>query len=241
MPDITDMSNPTPEEDRAVLLEAVAEHASEMYSLWRADCPVPLRDAHLLLDVKALRQIILSCTIKVRQKSNARSFLRDYRGKYMMPAFPVLLPQMREWVFGELQEGTLIASAIEPDRFITCKRVDIPADRVGPLELDFENCRATIDRKLVAVDMVVRRTHSHSPEMPPAKVSDANAWRWFDTWIRKCASESRVPSQEDDWIAAKNALGSGISRLRVRELRKKHAPTEWRREGAGRPKKESAT
>ena len=246
-----------------LLLRAHAHRYAEAMGPYRADHPVPLREAHRLLDTRMRREAILPCLHDIERRSGAAP-RRGTRGRFAMPSIAALLPWFRRWVLGELLEGRLIASMCLPDG----RRVDVPAERWGHLIPHWNQDEARYaDGEVVAREIVVRRQGEAlsvplpmelpraAPEQPavakrkrqkptrsrPAPVSDATLKSWYMNRMKDCRREWRVPSQREDEEDAKTEFGSRVSRERVRNMREELAPPEWqergrRRKGSGRRK-----
>lgn len=67
--------------------------------------------------------------------------------------------------------------------------------------------------------------------LPRPRPPIANVEAWYrESYRPKCKAEGIIPSREDDWIEALNALPN-VSREQVRQARRKYAPDEWTKPG----------
>jgi hypothetical protein len=244
--------------DRLLLRTHAHRHAEAM-APYRADHPVPLREAHRLLDLRMRREATLACVHDIERRSGEPPH-RGRRGRFAMPSIRVALPWFRRWVLGELIEGRLVANMCLADG----RRVDVDAARWAYLIPHWNHDRAAYaDGEIVAREIVVRRqgdaltvplpmelplepapagaTRKRPAKSKPASVSDATLKSWYMNCMKDSRREWRVPSQGDDEDDAKTAFGSRVTRERVRNMRKECAPPEWqesgrRRKGSGRRK-----
>ena len=60
---------------------------------------------------------------------------------------------------------------------------------------------------------------------------------WYKQRIQHWSQSQTPPSANQDWDDAKRELSASITRDRVRELRRDHAPEEWTKRGRRSPKK----
>jgi hypothetical protein len=83
-----------------------------------------------------------------------------------------------------------------------------------------------------------RSTTDHEASIKAAqqgrKPSEARAERWYQKRVDEWNPARFPPSEHDDVLAAKHSL-PGISRERIRKLRRSFAPQDWKKRG--RPKK----
>jgi hypothetical protein len=61
--------------------------------------------------------------------------------------------------------------------------------------------------------------------------SKRNLETWYIQWVSQNIASKVIPSRDDDWKAAKAALGDGVPRDIVRGLRNRRAPASWRQHG----------
>jgi len=71
-----------------------------------------------------------------------------------------------------------------------------------------------------------------------APYSEAKLRAWYEERVKTWPQGTQGPSRDGDWAAAKLALGDGVPRDTVWNLRREMAPEEWKR--GGRPKSDDA-
>ena len=78
-----------------------------------------------------------------------------------------------------------------------------------------------------------------SAERMAGRYSGAEAEAWYESWIRGNTEKGEIPTRDDDWAAAKDALGDGVPRDPIWELRRRKAPSSWQKKGRRKSADES--
>ena len=108
----------------------------------------------------------------------------------------------------------------------------IAADRWRTLVPDFEKSSATGPGVVVGGVLVFQtRPKPAAAGAAPRQVAQRKLRVWYIRWIQTNLADGKQPSREVEWAAARDALGTSVSRERLRELRRELAPEEWRRLG----------
>jgi hypothetical protein len=85
----------------------------------------------------------------------------------------------------------------------------------------------------------VDETGIRTRTLPRPKLPAADARKWYVEYVQKCEKAGTEPSEQADWTEAKLKFGDKIRRNQVRDLRRKFAPTAWRKQGR-RPSKDNS-
>jgi hypothetical protein len=72
---------------------------------------------------------------------------------------------------------------------------------------------------------------SAAADRSAGQFSSSGLAAWYESWVADNTARGTIPSRDEEWEAAKAALGESVPRDRVRELRKTLAPSSWRRKG----------
>jgi hypothetical protein len=147
-----------------------------------------------------------------------------------------LRERLRAELLDKLRRGELTATGYDTRAAIDAQRVVIPRDRWRTLEPDFEQSAARAGH-LAVVGILVFEGWPEEPRRPDrrtGKVALGGLPEWYRAWIRENDERGFIPTREDDLKAARKALGPGVPRDVLREVRAELAPLAWRQRGRRR-------
>ncbi len=107
-------------------------------------------------------------------------------------------------------------------------------DRDGHFHPNYLTGEVRIERE--SFDTLLGKV-AQPPSQPEAKTpstrkfSEAKLQAWYKGYIDECKTAEKIPSRENDLIAARDALGDGVPREAVREARRQFAPDDWKEQG----------
>lgn len=132
----------------------------------------------------------------------------------------------------KLRRGVLTAFGYDSRAAIDAPPVTIPADRWRVLTPDFGESSATASGFTITGILVIEgMRQSAMPDRTAGTVATAKLASWYRQWVAQNAASGTIPTRDQDWAAAKAALGNGVPRDAVRHLRRHMAPDDWRRQG----------
>jgi hypothetical protein len=132
----------------------------------------------------------------------------------------------------QLRSGQLVATGYASTAPLDAPAARIVADRWRTLTPDFTASEASGPGGLVISGLLVFKAGHDKREVRPKPAFSAAKLRvWYLDWIGSNAKGGTTPSRDEDWSAARAALGSEVSREAVRSLRRELAPAEWTRLG----------
>jgi hypothetical protein len=92
----------------------------------------------------------------------------------------------------------------------------------------------SIDVEQVTTHAAALLAHSQSERAHPAP-TDRAVRTWMRDRVANWPDDIRAPSEEQDWKAARDEFGSGLSQREFRVVRTTEAPQEWRTQGPRKP------
>ena len=107
-------------------------------------------------------------------------------------------------------------------------------DRDGHFHPNYLTGEVRIERESFDALLEKMAQPSSQPEAKtpsPRRFSGAILQAWYKGYIDNCKTAGKIPSREDDWVAARDALGDGVPRDDVREARRQLAPGDWKAHG----------
>jgi hypothetical protein len=141
--------------------------------------------------------------------------------------------QLEDELIAKLCRGELTAAGYNARATIDSPQIVIPPNRWRRLVPDFERSEART-AEFAVTDIVVFEgwpKDSRTPERTAGKIALARLPEWYRGWVRDNVDQGRIPTRDEEWAAAKAALGPGVPRDAVRALRADSAPTAWRQRG----------
>jgi hypothetical protein len=184
------------------LQQALSKRAAKMLSVWPpAMGPVPLCDAHRLLDQPAIEEALATCMV-ARAKQYGLTSLPRRNGNYIFPLFPALLPYLRQWVIDRLTSGRMVAKGLDPVKVLSGKPTILPAGRIKLLVIDWERSTASINGAVVACEVSVDVRPERSA-LPGRQVASRAA---VAKWLSNRCKTGRVPDQNKAFTEARNAF-----------------------------------
>lgn len=191
-----------------------------------------LGDAHRLLSDNEIEKVVKAEIVSLMKEFRAPAPIRFASGEYLIPDQSDLLIALRPAVVRALRDGWFIATGIGPDRAISSKPVNIPADRWEYLTPDWERSAATCEGKVVAVGITVEAAQLKPHVAASAgSISAADLRRWVNEHGSKVAG-----GQRGVWAAAKAKFGARVKRKPLLDLYKTVKPSR-----PGRPQKNART
>ena len=133
----------------------------------------------------------------------------------------------------KLRRGVLTALGYDSRAAIDAPPVTISADRWRVLTPDFGESSATASGFTITGILVIEGMPQSAmiPDRTAGTVAKAKLASWYRQWVAQNAASGAIPTRDQDWAAAKTALGNGVPRDAVRDLRRHMAPDAWRRQG----------
>jgi hypothetical protein len=221
--------------------EAARVRAGEIYRIWGTVQPQPLGDAHRLLDIDVLSNVVLALMARIAREAGRAFPLADASGRYYrFPHWPKLLPALQEWTWGRILDGKLIVTGILAETLMTGNRVPIPTDRLRFLQPDWGAAvlraegRAYVRGVMVQLPAAAdtgkpRKSVVVRPHVPEDKLQACgNA-------IKESWPAGTAPPTESELQKLIDAKVGWVKRDRVRTERRRLG---WTRE-RGRPRKNS--
>ncbi len=175
----------------------------------------------------------VSAMLKVAERKASDGLLVGYGRQSPKEPAQVIPPSY--WPFSQFDWGS---RSLKSDgwlyrdvRFIHVPTA--PEDVRAAIETDL--IKARVDPLPIWCQGIDGSTQASAGVAGPGKFSQARLESWYPRWVDECSKNGVRPSIEDDWKAAKAALGAGVTREVVRKIRAKYAPVDWK--ARGRPKK----
>ena len=172
-------------------------------------------DPPMLYDVDGWptpREVLSLFRVRARQLSEARSRL-----EYCLTA--------------NLATGALTSTGYSAGDPLDEPARTIAPDRWRMLTPDFETSHATGAGVLVTGILVFQVRTNRTTEAAPTRFSPAKARVWYQQWVKENTTAGTQPSRQADLDAARKALGGGIPRDVIRDLRRELAPEAWKSSG----------
>ncbi len=90
-----------------------------------------------------------------------------------------------------------------------------------------------------AVGVAASPAGNRGAKRPAGSYSQKRLRKWYQKWVADNLASGRCPSRDEEWGAAKKALGIGVPRDAVRALRRELAPPSWSQMGRRKSGEES--
>jgi len=217
--------------------------AGELQKLWNRESldPIPLSEAHRLLDVDAIVGAIIDDIHQISEPAghfvlptvDRKTKTYVFRAKHTMLTH--LRPSLHREIAARLSDGRFQARGFQPGTEASGNRIAITPDRWDHLTPDFERSCASSVGVIVVTGITVEPFRAQQKNQSLRQVSDAELDRWFLQWKAKCDSVGVVPTREELESAVNSEFGGRVIRERIRELRARLAP-DWP-QGRGRRRK----
>jgi hypothetical protein len=216
--------------------EAARIRAEEIHRIWGVDRPQPLGNAHRLLDVDLLANVVLTLMVRIAREADHEFPVADATGRYYrFPHWPRLLPALQEWTWGQILAGKLVLTGILTDQLITGDRVTIPPERLRFLRPDWADAILRAEGRAFVHDVMV---HPPAGAAEPPKSTTRRHVPEPD--LQHCGNEIKknwqagsAPPSEQHFAALIQAKLGWVARERLRTLRRNLG---WSSE-RGRPRK----
>ncbi len=107
-------------------------------------------------------------------------------------------------------------------------------DRDGHFHPNYVTGEVRIERESfdALLEKVAQPSSQSATKTPSARrFSEVKLQTWYEGYIDECKGAGEIPSREDDWVAARKALGDGVPRDAVRKARRRLAPDDWKKQG----------
>jgi len=150
--------------------------------------------------------------------------------------------KLEEVLHASLRSGILVATGYDARAAIDASPVTIPADRWRVLVPDFSASSATVSGLTITGILVFENAPlpTMKPNRIPGTVAPAKLKAWYRKWVEQNVGSNTKPTRDEDWAAAKVALGDGVPRDVIHRLRRELAPDAWRRRGRRKLTRETA-
>jgi hypothetical protein len=228
--------------------DAIRDHADKLIDAWtNAGGPRhPLSRAYELLHPGSVRQAIVEWCLEfareyhpgtIRNPTDERHVARLFReGKFDLPELPYLLRFLNSWTLVALQQGLLLAWALDKNGVAFGKHRRIATARWQNLQPDFKQGTASVDGETIiyGVEVEVANTATKPPRPPLA--SRAAVEKWFVDYTRESEAAGKRPDQVVAWAAAQKEFPGFTDRDWFRAMRQAHKPPDWPK-GPGNPGK----
>jgi len=117
---------------------------------------------------------------------------------------------------------------LESDSLIPSESGQTPSFRFRELEVRIDGFQSLWPEALKCA----RPNEVKEPRPSVTKrYSRAELEKWYQGYVVEQRKAGKRPSRDDDWEAARRALGEGVPREAVREARRKLAPDDWKDPG----------
>lgn len=159
------------------------------------------------------------------------------------------LRQELTMVIGHLETSLLkrlLAGELVAYGFSSHAPLDAPARAVLPerwatLTPNFTNCSAAGPGLQVSGIRVFDKEVQSTTASSIGRLAEAHLRRWYCNWVEENQRAGRMPSRDDDLVAAKAACGNNVTHSMIRALRKEFAPEAWRAHGRRAPESPNRT
>ena len=144
-----------------------------------------------------------------------------------------LREKLESEILERLRQGQLVATGYDSRAALDAPPITIPADRWRVLTPDFNKSSATaVGFTVVGILVFEGETQKKpKPNRSAGRLAPARLREWYRSWIDQNTCMGTIPSRDEDWAAAKQALGESVPRDAVRTLREELAPAHWRKKG----------